>query len=491
MNFIDKAIEIVSPSWAAKRQAYRNFLTVSKSYEAANNNGRDNWTPVNASAEQTDGVSRNILKAKARDLERNNDIVGAALDALIRNTVGTGIKPQARVKKQDGSFDDETNKIIEKAWNDFVKNCDITGHQTFYEIEAMILLRRIVDGEIFIKPVINNYAKNPLQIQLIESDLLDSALINPKNKENYIVGGVEVDANFKPVAYHFSEQTPDGFTGYKTVRVPANKIIHLFKKTRPTQVRGVTELARIIKRAKETNDFLDATLVAEKIRASFALLITQIGGSSGIGRAPIDPNTEKPLQDIYTGMIKYLKPGEDVKTIAPGGDSGAVKDYMQIEDRRIAAGTGQSYEVVTRDMSQTNYSSARQNHLEDRKNWIILQKYIIDHVCDPIYQKFIDLLAINGVIDITDYSKNPSKYYAVDWIAPGWSWIDPLKDVKATREELEAGITTLSTICGEQGKDWQETIDQRLRERKYEQEQSKKLGLDSNQVKGGQNNETA
>lgn len=488
MNVIDKAVELVAPGWALKRHASRQMLELARNYDAAKQSNRDNWNPVNGTAEQTDATSRPVLMAKARGLERNNDIVGSAIEATLRNVIGTGIRPQARVKLANGKYDEKTNKAIESEWQTFVETCDITGHQNFYEIEEMVLRRRIVDGEIMVKPVVSS-SENPLKLQVIEADSLDNNQFKAQKSDGYILSGVEVDDTYKPIAYWITEQSPDGFTTYNSRRIRADDMIHLFKKTRPTQVRGVSELARIITRAKEANDYLDASLIAEKIRASFAVLITK-NGSAGIGRNAIDGVTNQPLENIYPGMIKYLNPGEAVNQVAPGGDAGIVKDFMQIEDRRIASATGQSYEVVTRDMSQTNYSSARQNHLEDRKTWVPMQRYMINHFCTPIYRKFIQLLALKGIISAAEFNRNPKKFYDVEWIAPGWTWIDPLKDVKATTEELNGNMTTLSEVCAEQGKDWQEIVNQRLYERKYEQETAKKLGIELNPIEGNEANGT-
>jgi capsid protein len=46
-----------------------------------------------------------------------------------------------------------------------------------------------------------------------------------------------------------------------------------------------------------------------------------------------------------------------------------------------------------------------------------------------------------------------------EWVAQGWDWIDPEKDVNATKEELKSGIKTFQQICSEAGLDWQTQID--------------------------------
>ncbi len=59
------------------------------------------------------------------------------------------------------------------------------------------------------------------------------------------------------------------------------------------------------------------------------------------------------------------------------------------------------------------------------------------------------------------------------WIAPGWSWVDPLKEVKASREAIAGNISSLADEAAGQGKDWEEILEQRARE----EQKRKELGL--------------
>jgi capsid protein len=58
---------------------------------------------VNGTAEQVDQPQRDIIRARARDLERNSDIAEAIIGPMERNIVGTGIRVQAKVMKKNGS----------------------------------------------------------------------------------------------------------------------------------------------------------------------------------------------------------------------------------------------------------------------------------------------------------------------------------------------------------------------------------------------------
>lgn len=79
MGIIDKAIEVISPRRAYEREAWRQGLDAIRGYDAAGY-GRLNagWRVHIESAETTDRMSRDVIRARARDLERNSDISGGA-----------------------------------------------------------------------------------------------------------------------------------------------------------------------------------------------------------------------------------------------------------------------------------------------------------------------------------------------------------------------------------------------------------------------------
>ena len=108
MSFIDSMIAAVSPKKAYEREAWRQGLEAMRGYDAAGF-GRINsgWRAHNESAEITDRYSRDVVRARARDLERNSDILQAVVLAYKRNVVGKGFTLRAR------TGDDDLNRQIE------------------------------------------------------------------------------------------------------------------------------------------------------------------------------------------------------------------------------------------------------------------------------------------------------------------------------------------------------------------------------------------
>lgn len=161
MGFIDSIVAAISPKAAYEREIYKiaaDGLRSLDSYDAGSyeRNNR-NWNVTNESAEITDRYSRDTIRARARDLERNSDIMNSITSAWKRNIIGSGFILQAKTP------DAELNKQIERAWKKWCKkqNCDVTQTQSLNQMLRMAVNRKKVDGGIlFIKRMLPTQGLN-------------------------------------------------------------------------------------------------------------------------------------------------------------------------------------------------------------------------------------------------------------------------------------------------------------------------------------------
>jgi lambda family phage portal protein len=471
MNLIDKVISYVSPRRAYEREAFRQATNLVRNYDAARTDRLGSgWKAAGGTAEQIDRPYRERLLRRARDLERNNDIAKSVIIGFERNVVGKGFRVQARVKTKKGDDDEKINNAIEKAWKKWsrARNCDITGQSSFNEILRIIIRRRIVDGEIFAIKTYDSTAKIPFQIQLVEPDQLDTT-VQFGQGENLVKSGIEVNSVNKPVAYWFYKTLPDGYFATESIRVPAERVIHIFSKNRPTQVRGISDLASSMDAIRDSGEYLEAERVKARIAACFSLFVKAAPGNSNPYAKLKNMPTEQQrrLDEISPGIIEYLQPGEEIEVANPGNIPTNTKDFVEQQQRLIGAGQGMSYEMISRDVSKVTYSSARQGLLEDRRTFEPIQDYLVEHFCMEIYTEFVISAILSGEIEIKDFWQDKDRYLEHVWIPPGWTWVDPLKDVKASGQEVSQNFSTLEEKCAEQGKDWKEVVDQRSREVKY------------------------
>jgi lambda family phage portal protein len=475
VNIIDKLISYIDPSAAYKRMAWRDAI---RNYDAGGmERVNNNWISSNQTGEQTDKAYRDIVRARARDLERNADVYEAVIRAWVRNVVGDGYMLQAQTG--DSALNDEIETLF-KLWQK-PKNCDITGMQSLTEMARMAERRLRVDGGVlFVKTTVPD-GPIPFALQMLEVDKLDTSLLEPMPKNgNSVVGGIEIDSAGKPIAYYI--KTSDGtYDIGKTVRIDAQRVIYLSHRTRPSQVREMPPSANILERTRDINEYVEAVSIKERVAACLAVFIKKITPAGGFGRdmgkagGSIDEQSGYSGRTLTPGMIQYLQPGEDIQSVMPPNSGANAADMVRLQQRMIGAGQGLSYEVVSRDMSQVNYSSARQGLLEDQREYRVEQQYLIDHFYDEIYEEFIASAVLAGVlsIDSQQFWRNKTRYLAHKFIPSGWSWIDPLKEANANKVALETGQTTLARICAAYGADWQDELKQRAEEIQY----AKSLGL--------------
>ena len=165
-NMIDRLIGAVSPKQGALRAAWRNQMEAYRGNYDASDSGRlqSQWNTQNLSAEMTDRYGRDTVRARARDLERNSDVMNSILRAYRRNVIGAGL--QVRVTTGDTAIDE----TLEKAWDRWCKarNCDVTGQQSFTQLVRMCIQRKVTDGGVLIVKRYTNQGFLPFQLQVLE-----------------------------------------------------------------------------------------------------------------------------------------------------------------------------------------------------------------------------------------------------------------------------------------------------------------------------------
>ena len=200
MGWFDNLIGWFSPKAACEREAWRLQLQQLRGagYDAADHGRLNaNWQAYNESADLTDRVARDTIRARARDLERNSDLANEIILAFRRNVVGKGFTLQARTQS------DELNSQVEALWRQWTKsrNCDVTGQQSLNQMLRMAVQRKKVDGGILFLKCYTKDGLLPFKLQALEVDELALSQSVPKYKDDRVVGGVEFNRYGKPTGY--------------------------------------------------------------------------------------------------------------------------------------------------------------------------------------------------------------------------------------------------------------------------------------------------
>ena len=457
MGWFDNFIAFLSPEWGARREAWRQSLEAMRNYDAGSN-GRLNagWRVYNQSAEETDRWNRDSVRARARDLERNSDLMNSVIGAYKRNVVGAGFRLQAMTKSE------RVNDEIERLWKIWTRaeNCDVTGMQSFTQMLRMMVVRKKVDGGILIAKRYVDDAEIPLQLQLFEVDELDGDYVAPYSAGHRVVGGIEYNQYNRPTGYWIKQYSIDGFTYIKPVYIPAKDVIFYYTKKRPSQIREISDMAPTITRIRDVNEFVTAVSVKQRIMACLSVFIKKALPVTGLGRGNTAGDARRSYdgKTLTPGMIKELNAGDDIEVVNPTGQSADATSFAKMQQRMIGAGQGISYESTSRDMSETSYSSARQGLIEDNLTFAEETEQLIA-VMDNIYQAFLEACILAGKLNIARFWSQEDKYLQHEWIKQPKAWIDPLKEANATKTALNYGIKTFKQIAAENGRDWKAQID--------------------------------
>lgn len=457
-NFLDNIIEFIDPERACKREAYRALCEEMRQNYDAGGYGRvnNNWRVFNQTAEMTDRYDRDTVRARARDLERNSDMMNSVVSAYTRNVVSRGYTLQTMIEGND-----DLKKQIEIAWKRWCKkkNCDITKTQSLNQMLRMAERRKKVDGGILF---IKCYTKDglvPFKLQAVEVDELDGTRLQPHIKGNRVIGGIEVNNVSEPVGYWFRQIANDGYTYLEPKYVPAKNVIAFWSKKRPSQIREMCDVAPTITRIRDTNEFMTAVSVKERIAACLAVFIKKTIPTTGIGRSNV---TQAPIvnydgKTIAPGMIKELNAGDEIQVVNPSGQSTDAAQFIKLQQRLIGAGQGLSYEATSRDMSESNYASARQGIIEDGETYTDDEELLIE-LLDEIYESFVISGVLCGLFKIPDFWEKKDDYLEHQWFKAAKPWIDPSKEANANKIALQTCQKTFKEICAENGKDWRSQL---------------------------------
>lgn len=450
----------------------KNKIENSRSFKAAVTNRLTwDWTPQIQSADKViywDGLT---IRKRARDLYLNNDYVKKYVQLMVNNIVGPdGFIVQNRAKDYSGNFDVAANKLIETAWYDWgMKYCDVQGKNSFRILCEMIMKSLVIDGEIFIRIIKNKNVKYGVQLQLIESDYVDYNLNDTLKNGNHIRMGVEIDKWRKPVAYWFKVVDIDKelnlgmeyTTDYE--RVSADEVIHLYNQDRPDQTRGISWLASSLLRLKMLGEYEEAAIINARISASkMGFFKSQ---HSGIGV------TSSENIEVEAGTFQELPPGYDFVAFDPKFPSESHGEFVKSMLRGIASGLGVSYNTLANDLEGVNYSSIRAGLLDERDNYKTIQAMVVEKLLIPIYEQWLLMALTKGDINLP-LSKF-EKFNAPIFYGRRWAWVDPLRDIEASKLAIESGFKTHAEIIAEMGGDLYDTFEQL----KLENELKKKYGL--------------
>ena len=478
LNFLDRALSEIAPAYALKRaRSKMAFNALDKAlvrgFDGAKKGRRlGPWGASMKSANQDISVDRETLIARSRDLEQNDPYAKGGADALVSNVVGDGIIPTPYIfnetndtpealKKKLLAFD---NKL--EAWADTSK-CDNMDQTSLYGLQGLIFRTIVNSGMCFVVKVVDPANKAlPLRLKLLEPDFLDVNK-NENSDTRIIFRGIEISKKTsRVVAYWFLTEHPDGGIGgdkadSDSVRMKVEDVLAPFNLLRPGQLIGIPWLYAGMTRLHEFSKYEDAQLVKQQVSA---LTVTYIQRALDTDLPEGEEEAEKYYESREPGGHIYLNPGETAEEANPPSVDG-YSTFSQNTLRGVARVFGLTYEELTQDYSNVNFSSARMGWVSMNRNI----KMWRTHMLNPM---LLDKLS-DWIIEAAQISLGDLSFVRMKWTSPRREMIDLSKEISANAVALSTGQTTLTEIYTESGRDFKKA----MRERKEEIELLDSLGI--------------
>ena len=427
------------------------------------------------------------LRARSRSLSRDAGYAKSARRAVINNVIGTGVKMQPAVKTVRGGFNERINDGITDAWSHWMHapNCHTGGSLHFHDLERLCMGQVFDAGEIFLRIHRQKFgfSKVPIALEVVEPERIVDGYAYPgavSPKSGGVRLGIESDKFKKPLAYWIRDLHPGDIRlnleqSDAVTRVDAADVIHIYVIDRWPQTRGVPWLHAAAEKLQDVSGYSEAEIIGARASANYmATVETPEEPATFADRAP--DNTFQ--VGLEPGVVLKLNPGEKWNFTSPNRPNSAFDPFMRYMLREISAAVGTSYEALSNDYSQSNYSSTRLSLLNERDIWKSLQLWWIRSFRHRLHREWVQAAVLAGAIpeiDLMDFGEAPEKFHAVNFRPRGWTWVDPTKEVNAYKESVKAGFCTLEDVITQTGNG--ADLEEVFRGREAELDYARSLGL--------------
>ncbi len=450
---IDRFLRRVAPRTALRRAEARAALLEldwhmhrTRRYEAASSGRRtQGWLADSGDANAEIGDALDQLRNRSRQLVRDNHWAGRAVRLVTNHTIGTGIVTRSKA----GSS--ARRKRLDDRWKQFSKarEIDESGYLNWNGLSRLGFRSGVEGGDFLIRRLWTSDKDTPggipFRMQLLEGDHLATEITKPVAEGGMVWQGVEVNARGRPVAYHLRKSHPGApwpAFDREVVRVDARDVLHPFRIDRIGQRRGVPWGAAAMLLMRDWDLYKDAQLLRQRIAACFVAFEHDISGDNestvkalpGYTKGGAPDGSDR--QHIEPGLWAKLTGGRTVTFGSPPGVDG-YKDQFQITAMDVAVAFDLTYQQLTGDLSQANYSSMRGGNLEqlaciEDARWNLA----IPQMIDPVWRWFVEGAMVAGIIepsaDLPDTDHTP----------PRVELLDPKEEIPAAIKEVRAGFSS-------------------------------------------------
>jgi len=406
------------------------------------------------------------MREHARDMDRNDTILGQLVDRALDNILGDGFTLDPNTG--DDGLDTELRERFEE-WGSNPLTCDTSGKFDWPMIERMVLRHTFIDGDHLVLPQPN------LSLQLLEGQVCTS----PDNLQDDVVHGVRVDYRTgRPTSYYFMNakpgqrkwhvrRTPASYSNEDLVQVQAfdennqPNVLHIFNPQRITQTRGITAFRAVFDLLGMFEDINFARLVQQQIVSCVAVFLTRERDYQWGSRETqtADDGTTTTFESLSPGLIARLRPGEKVEPFSPQVPNPEFFDHIRLVLRLIGMALGMPLELVTLDTADTTFHGYRGALDQARISFRRIQRWYSRLLHRRVYTMLLRAWSpelMQGRV-AQRVGNGKLKLFKHEWHGRGWPYVDPKTDAEADRVRLRSMLISPRRLHAERsGTEWKD-----------------------------------
>ena len=415
-------------------------------YEAAetNDENENHWSLAdNYSAARANRHSvRKRLRERARYERDNNSYLQGIVQTLANDTIGQG----PRLQVQTG--DPTANAQVEAAFNSWADEICLA------EKLRTLKITKVIDGEPFAELINNPDLSHPVKIDVleVEADLVHAPM---EMETDRMVDGVEIGRSGIPKRYYRLREHPGGFTGsdLRGDWIGAADMIHLFRRDRPGQYRGIPEIASALSLFASHRRFRFATVAAAETAAEFSAIM-RTNAQVEDGPDVLDEEAIFESIPLEYRMMMTLPHGWDITQLRAEHPTTTYEMFDRRLLAEIARCLSMPVNLASGDSSSHNFSSAKLDILMYRKAVDVERSYFESRCLRRIFYRWFEEAIYTDLL--------PAGLPPLVAIPIKWFWrspipvIDEAKHANAIATALQTGQKIPSQVHQENGDDWEE-----------------------------------
>lgn len=448
----------------------------SRMIEATNHRSEERgyvYAQAQDSSVDLSSYDRTRLMALSRKCFYNNAIVRGAVRDKAMYSVGSGIGIRPQAMSGDAAWDE----AAEMWWQNWSRAPEISGRHDMRSLQMMVSEAIDRDGEIF--AILTARTDGTPAVQMVEAHRIESP--DTSAGDTGVVDGVKLDQFQRPLGYFIGEgeQYPR-----RHREIKADAMLHIYEPERSDQVRGYPAIGVALNSVLDRDELLRFEMMAAKAGSSIGLVIKNATGNIGaegfLGDFSKDTNGNLTRENIFgAGLVPRMKSTEDIQSFIMNRPNEKLDAHLEQYIRATAIGLGLPYEFVW-DTSAIGGVAQRFIIQKAARCFSARQDVLVNAFLSKLWR-----YAIARAISRKELPMVPG-WREVGWQTPRSITVDVGREALARRDDVKAGLMTLSDFFGEQGINWKEAVTEIAAEREFAATLGVSIGVERSALELGE-----